>query len=212
MPNVTVHNISVQMKAYFTFKEPFHTYLAANYTLDAAATKLTVLSIISMKDQIKNDLRDPYSNIYLPATISEPDYKQDLIDNISIISLGFIDNRNVERTFRVPVNYIESISEVTNVEYLNKLILIDLNKLPDSLDLTVYINDIKTFIETRVGLIPEVKVISIGDIEMLTMEEHNTRETIRTNMTTVHKTTEIQLQELQTAYDELLFRLNSLLV
>lgn len=208
--DISVNVPSIGLQAYFTFKEPFNTFFKAKYNLDSLTIKLKVISVISMRDMIRNDLRDPFTELYETVGISEVDYKTDLLDNIPIVSFSFKDLSDVEKYIRCPLNYIDSYSNVSNIEYINKVFVIDLNKLPIDLDLSVYINDLKDFIESRVGLTPDVKEVSIGDVELVDLNEHSTRETIRTNTITVHKTISTQLQELNLKYNELLNRLQTL--
>ena len=210
MPKVTVNVPSVGLEAYFSFKEPINRYLKNKFNLDAMTTKLKVVSIISMKDSIKNDLRDPYSELYNPAGISESDYKKDLTDNVYIVSFYFKDVRGVEQTFRSPLSYIESISTPADIEYMNRLIVLDLNQLPVGLDLSSLFNDLADFVKTRTGVEPDLKEVSIGDVSLISPTEHETRETVRANMVTVHKTLSIQLEEADLKHDQLLQRLQTL--
>jgi len=210
MEEVTIQIPTVGTEAYFVFKEPFNTYLKTKHKLDPTIDKLKVTSIISMKDMIRNDLKDPFTKLYEPVGISESDYKQDLVDNVPILSFSFIDRNEVEKFIRCPANYIQSYSDITNIEYINKLLVIDLGNLPIDLDTTVVFNDLKSFITTRLGVIPEFKEVSTGQIEFVTKTEHLTRETIRTNTVTVNKTLEVNLSELQLKYDNLIQRLATL--
>jgi hypothetical protein len=210
MEEVTVAIPGINTEAYFSFKEPFNTYIRSKFNLDPLADKLKVISIISMKDRIRNDLRDPFTDLYEPAGLTEVEYKQDLLDNISILTFSFRDRKDIERYVRCPINYIESYSDITQVEYINKLIVVDLNKLPKEYDVTAFFTDLSDFIETRTGVIPEIKEVNIGDVELLTEDEHATRETVRTNSITVYKTLEVQLSELQLAYDSIIARLTAL--
>lgn len=210
MPTITVQVPSINLQAYFTFKEPINTYLKNTYNLDSLTVKLRVISIISMRDMIRNDLRDPFSILYAPSAISEVDYKKDLRDNVPIVSFSFIDNSGVEKFVRAPLNYIASVSSITSKEYINKLILIDLNKLPVELDTTSYFTDLSDFIVNRTGITPIIKEVSIGNIELVTQDEHTLRETIRTNMITVFKTLSVQLTELGIKHNGLLARLQVL--
>lgn len=210
MPDVTVNVPNVGLEAYFTFKEPINSYLKNKYNLRSLETKLRVISIINMKDMIRNDLRDPYTELYLPSAIPETEYKKDLIDNVPIVSFSFVDNKGIERFIRSPLNYIESYSNISNIEYINKLILIDLNRLPVSLDTTIFFNDLKDFIESRLGVVSVIKEVSVGEVELVTQEEHDLRETIRNNSVTVHKTLSTQLSEITIKHDQLLLRLQNL--
>lgn len=210
MPSITVNTPTANSEFYATFKEPFNTYIKNKFNLENMNKKLKVVSIINMKDMIRNDLKDPFTELYLPLGISEIEYKKDLNENIPIITLMFIDDVGVERYFRIPLNYIESISQLNEVEYINKLIVIDLNRLPSDLDLTVFFNDLKDFIESRVGIIPQIKEVSIGSVELVSQEEHEIRETVRMNSITVYKTLSAQLEDLNLRFNSLLARVNAL--
>lgn len=210
MPSITVATPSINLKAYFTFKEPINTYLKNTFNLDALTAKLKVISVISMKDMIRNDFRDPFTTLYAPSAISEVEYKKDLKDNVPIVSFSFLDSAGVEKFVRVPLNYIASVSSITSKEYINKLILIDMNKLPIELDLTTYFTDLRDFIAGRTGITPVIKEVSIGNVELVTQDEHTTRETVRSNMVTVFKTLSTQLSELSIKYNSILARLQVL--
>lgn len=108
------------------------------------------------------------------------------------------------------MNYIESISSISNIEYINKLILLDLNRLPTTVDTTIFFTELKDFIETRLGIIPEIKEVNIGEIELVDPTEHERRETIRRNTVTVYKTLSTRLEEMTLLYNQLLIRLEQL--
>ena len=208
MPSVTIHTPNIGLEGYFTFKDPINHYVHNRYNLDEGSVKLKVVSLISMGDIIVNDLRDPYTDLYEPAGISEGEYKKDLIDKVPLVTLAFLSDACNNQFLRVPLNYIESISDISNIDYHSKVILIDLNKLPVDMKLDSIFTDLSDFVETRLGVVPDIKVVSLGRVEFVDDVEHITRETIRTNMVTVHKTTEIQLEEITTRYNELLDRLD----
>lgn len=210
MPDLTVNTPSIGLEAYFTFKEPINTYFKNKFNLDSLTVKLKVVSIIGMRDMIRSDLRDPFSELYVPAGLDEVEYKKDLRDNINIISFSFKDLAGIEKFARCPINYVESISNITNKEYTNKMIVLDLNRLPVELNTTVFFNDLADFIESRMGIVPVIKEVNIGDVEFVTPDEHNTRETVRTNMITVHKTLSTQLQEANLRYDQVMQRLQDM--
>lgn len=210
MPDVTINVPNIGLESYFTFKEPINSYFKNKFNLDSLTIKLKVISLISMKDMIRNDLRDPFSEIYIPAGLDEVEYKKDLRDNISIISFSFRDLAGIEKFARCPINYVESIANISNKEYINKMIVMDLNRLPSELDTTLFFNDLADFIESRIGIIPAIKEVNIGDVEFVTPDEHNTRETVRSNMVTVHKTLSTQLQEANLRYDQVMLRLQQL--
>jgi len=210
MPEVTVNTPSINLEAYFTFKEPINQYIKNKFNIETTSVRLKVVSVISMKDTIRNDLRDPFTDLYTPATISELEYKIDLLDNIPVVSFSYIDRKNIERYIRSPLNYIESISSITDIEYINKLIIIDLNRMPMEYNTTVFFTDLSDFIRNYTGVTPQIKETSIGDVTFVSNQEHTTRETIRRNMVTVHKTLSVRLEEVTTLYNQVLARLRQL--
>ena len=207
---VTVEPPYIGQKAIFTFKEPFATYFKLTYNLDSLEFKLKVVSIISMKDMLRNDLRDPYSEVYLKAGIPVEEFNRDLENDIPLIGFSFVDLRGNTQYLRCPLNYIESYRAISSIEYINKLLVIDLNKLPLNLDITFFFDDLKDFIENRIGIRPDIKEVAIGEIELIDNDEHTTRETVRQNSITVYKTLSTQYHELNLKYNELLARLDQL--
>jgi hypothetical protein len=210
MPDITIGPLSIGTEAYFTFKEPINYYVRNKYNLNSLSVKLKVVSIITMKDTIFTDLRDPYTDLYQPAGISETDYKKDLVDNVPFVSLLYVDAKGIERYIRTPVSYIDSVSSITSIEYQNKLIVMDLNRLPADFDTSVFFLELKDFIETRMGIVPSLKEVVVGPVELVDNQEHDMRETVRGNLMTVHKTLSAQLAEVTLMHDQLLARLNFL--
>lgn len=201
---------SVGVEAYFTFKEPYNLYIKNKFNINTLSTKLKVISVISMRDMIRTDLRDPFTEVYEVANLSEVDYKRDLNNNVYLISFSLRTCDGVERYLRVPINYIAEISTPSIVPYSNRIIMVDLGSLPTELELTPMFVDLIDFIATRTGVDPVVKDVSVGEVTQVDQPSHETRETIRRNSVTVHKTLAIQLEEARHAHDQLLNRLNAL--
>lgn len=210
MPDVSINTPSVGLEAYFTFKDPINYHIRNKFNLNSLSIKLKVISVISMRDMIRNDLRDPFTELYAPAAIAEVEYKKDLLDNIPVISFSYRDRQGVERYIRSPLNYIESISNISNKEYVNKLLVIDLNRLPKELDTSVFFADLADFVESRLGVNPQIKEVAVGEVEMVDNIEHDTRETVRKNMVTVYKTQQVRLQEALLDKDQILNRLQEM--
>jgi len=206
MVPITVEAPFLGFTSYFYFKEPFNRYIENTYNFRSNRYKLKVVSIISIRDMIKNDHRDAFTHIYDPAGVDEVDYTQDLADNIPILSLSFYNERDLEVIFRVPLNYVEHIESLDVVEYVNKLIVIDLNRRHVDFDLSLHFNELTEFIRDRYGVTPDIKEVSIGNIELITNDEHNIRETIRKNLTLVRKTIYTRFRELELLYNSLINR------
>lgn len=210
MVTVDIPTPSIGDTGYYTFKEPFTSYLSNLFNVDIEACKLRVTSIISIKDNVRGDSRDPFSDIYLPAGLDEADYKLDIDNGIVLVSFSFCDGRGNEKFLRVPVNYIATVPTDNEVNYSSRLLMIDLGLLPEDLDLTSHYEDIKDYITTRLGVEPKLKDITTGKPKTLPYDKHTMLETIRSNKVTVHETNNIQLEKLRVAYTDLLDRLDEL--
>lgn len=201
---------SVSTEAYFTFKDPYHTFIRNKFNINTLNIRLKVISVISMRDMIRTDLRDPFIEIYEPAGLGEVDYKRDLNNNVYLVSFSFKTSDGVERYVRVPLNYIASLSDSATVEYVNRILMLDLGYVPKNLDLTPLAADFIDFVASRVGVGPVIKDVSVGDVHLVTQDDHELRETIRSNTVTVHKTLSVQLEEKTILLDGLMNRLKTL--
>lgn len=207
---VTVAIPSVGTEAYFTFKEPYNLYIRNKFNINTLATKLKVISVISMRDMIRTDLRDPFTEVYEVAGLSEVEYKRDLKDNVYLVSFSLKTCDGVERYFRIPLNYVGNVSTPSTVEYANRMLVVDLGSLPTTVDLTPLFSDLLDFVATRSGVSAAVKDVAIGEVIHISPTDHETRETIRKNSVTVHKTLAIQLEEERHMRQQLLNRLDQL--
>lgn len=210
MTTVTVAIPQVGTEAYFSFKEPLNTYVRNKYNLSGTRHKLKVITILNMKDGIRTDLRDPFTDLYDPAGLTEVQFKMDLKDEIPLISFSHTDSSGVERFIRVPLNYIAEIGDTSTVEYLNRMLVVDLGKLPSTLNLESIYQDVVDFVATRTGVTADIKDVTVGEVVLVDSDEHKHRESIRTNSVTVHKTLAIQLAEITESRDQILHRLDDL--
>ena len=211
MAEITVALPELESSSYFTFKEPVAEYIVNKNNINVLTTRMKVVSIICMRDTIRTDLRDPFSDLYAPMGLNELEYKQDIKDNIPVITLAYTDRYGIEKFIRVPHNYIESISNKADIVYTNRMLVMDLGYLPENLDLSPILNDLKDYIIHRTGVSPEIADTCINEVEFVNQDQHDIRETIRSNNITVYKTLSTQLAEKSLAHDSLVVKLNSLL-
>lgn len=210
MSTVTVATPQVGTETYFSFKEPLNTYVRNKYNLSGTRHKLKVITILNMKDGIRTDLRDPFTDLYDPAGLTEVQFKMDLNNEIPLISFSHTDGNGVERFIRVPLNYIAEIGDISTVEYFNRMLVVDLGKLPSTLSLESLYQDVVDFVATRTGVTADIKDVTVGEVVLVDSDEHLHRETIRSNSVTVHKTLSIQLAEITESRDQILHRLDDL--
>lgn len=207
---VNIATPSVGTLAYFTFKDPVAGYVKNSLGVDTKAVKLTVNSIVSIQAMIKSDLKDPFTEVYAKMGLDEVTYKQDLDNNIMIVTMGYTNQYNEIAYFRIPVSYIVSVSGVGDIEYLNKMLVIDCNYLPLNTEINVWIDELSDFIESRVGIRPSIKEVNIGNVINVDPVEHGFRETVRLNNRVVNKTAAVELEELRLKYTQLTTRLRDL--
>ena len=207
MPAITISIPPLNTDAYFKFKEPMVSYIKSSNKINIDTTRFKVISLTSMADLIRNNLVDPYSEIYDPAGIPEYEYKKDLLDNVPIATLSYVNFKNIVSYIRLPVNYIESISNFNNIEYIDKNIVINLGKLSSNYDTSLFFDELKDFIYDRTGVTPSVIEVAIGAPVNISKEEHAIREQIRSNKVTVTKSLATRYEELNIKYNDLLRRL-----
>lgn len=210
MAELTVSIPNIGTEGIFKFKEPYDMYLKNKFHTIASFTKMKVVSIISIGDRIRVDAKDPFTDLYEPAGLPETEYKLDVINNIPIISLMYSNNNGVVKYFRVPATYIESISDTTDVQYINRYILIDLNKLATTTDLSGIYEDLRDVIHEKLGVVASINDLSLGEVETITNGEHILRENIRTNAITEKLSYRVRALQAELKYSEVIQRLNDL--
>lgn len=210
MQTVTITCPTIGLEAYFTFKEPMARSLQNRLGVSATQIRLKVSAINEIKEMLQSELRDPFLEAYAPAGIEQAQYSQDLIDNIQIITFKFITPSGAVRYTRVPMTYLLGYDSVVDISYLSKTLVVDLGPQYQGLDLSAMHTDLVDFIRTRTGITPVLKEVSIGNVIKITAEEHATRESLRTNTVTVHKTNSTELEELRVKYQNLVTRLQQL--
>lgn len=210
MPDITVSPPEVGRKAYFTFKEPFASYIKSLINTADNAIPLTVTGVMDMEELKQLNFIDPYTNIYAPVNISEYEFKDDYINNVPIVTFKHVTETARSVYVRVPLSYVAGGDNVLEVPYINKLILLDLGYLPLSQDLSTALTELTDTLSGLTGVTAEVKEVAIGDITLVAKEEHDIRVAVNNNAKTVHKSTKLKLLELQAAHDQLLNRLTQL--
>lgn len=210
MTDVTVSPPSIGLQAFFSFKEPVATYVRSKMNSNQLSFKFAVSSILSMKEMIELELRDPFAEVYNLLGISDYDYRRDVVNNVPIFALKSVDHIGGVVYIKVPLNYIQEYGTISEVVYTNRVLVIDLGKLPKDLSMEYCFADILDAVRTRTGVSGEIKEASLGEPQKVAREDHEIRDTIRLNSITVKKTKAIELAELTLKYDQLLQRISDL--
>lgn len=213
MAEVTISLPSPNTEAVFQFKEPFKSYVKNAYRFNTDGIVMKVITILSMKDNVISDARDPFSEIYEPVGLSLDKYKSDVVNGVPIITLTFLDNYGVVKYLRVPASYIEDISETGTIPYINKMLVIDLGMLPMELNLLDSLPELKGYIANAVGLPPsEVKAYesNLGKTISLPYDEHEVREGVRESYRDYTETMAAKYASLQERYTDVISMLQEL--
>lgn len=210
MTDITVTQPSVGLEARFSFKDPAARYVRNKLNITEENILLTATTVSNMKELVELDMRDPFQDAYYPLGLTSYQYQEDLKNDVPLITFKHKSLSGVVTYLRIPLNYVEDYTNVSDINYINKLLVIDLGSVYKELDTSVIFNDLADFITTRLGIVPEINEVSIGDIESISQMDHDTKETLRTNLVTVRKTLSIQLEEVTLKHDQLLQRLQDL--
>lgn len=210
MSVVTVNLPVVGTNAVFSFKDPFSKLVSNKLNTPASGVALQVTSISSMKDMIRLTRFDPYTEIYSKVKLGEVEYKQDLNDDIKILTLTHLDADGIATHIQVPLTYIRSISEPNAIQYIDRGLVIGLGHLPVDLDLDPHREQIADYVRTLIGVKVTVCDVSVGTVKHKSSIDHDALEEIRKNSVKVHKTTEIQLAEARLTINSMVDRLNEL--
>ena len=153
---------------------------------------LTVSAIRSIMD-IANEGIDVYENIYAVVNLTREDYVNDLKAGVNIVVFTTGDSKTVY----VPANRILSDTITTGHTYCSTGIMIKLPHLPEDLDFSSLIVDLKELVYNRIGVDSEVLTTKISASVNVSEEEHRMAELIRKNNITDDTSNLNKLLELQ---------------
>ena len=139
--------------------------------------EFTVVAIRSLTE-IEPD--NPLDNIYKPVGLTEDDMKEDRFNNIQIIVLSSTSGRFVY----VPSNKIASMPIITGASYQERMLSINLGLLPERLDLSLEIDDIREFILSKIGVNASITEVDTSAVILVEDVEDETLTRLRENRKT----------------------------
>lgn len=210
MLEITVSPPSLNLLAYFSFKEPVFSRIRNQLNTNEDSIELKVIGINNLRSMFESELRDPYVDTYQTLGISELDYRRDVLNDVPLYVFSHTSSIGRITYFKCPLSYIEDYSLVADIMYTNRVIVIDMAKLPKALDTTFVFAELSDLVFDRLGVRPELKEVSIGEPEKVTRESFQTRESIRVQGITVRKSNRARLAEVTLKHDQLLARINEL--
>ena len=210
MPDITVSPPAIGLEAYFVFKDPVLAFMKNKLNTAEATLRLKVIGINNLKSMIEAELRDPYIDAYNPMGISNYDYKKDVLNGVPLYLFEHTSLAGKVTYLKSPLTYIADYSLTSDIIYANKLLMLDLGKLPDLFNTTTVFNDLSDLVFDRLGVRPDIREVSVGAPETITREDHDIRESVRINSISVVKSNATLLAETRHKYQQLTERLSDL--
>lgn len=210
MPSISVSPPGLELVAYFSFKEPALTYVRNKLNTNESSVLLKVIGVNNLKSMIEAELRDPFIDTYNPIGISSQEYKREVLDEVPLYVFSHTSKTGKVTFIKCPLSYVSDYSLTSDILYVNKLLVIDLKKLPTGLNTVVIFQELSDLVYDRFGVRPQIKEVSVGDPENTTREDYENREAIRTSTITVKKSNSVMLSEITLKYNQLVGRLSDL--
>ena len=149
------------MKGKMEFKEPISTFLSNNVIYE-------ITSITPIQEMLSNGL--DMSVIYTTYGISDT-YKDDVKSNVDII--GFIIEGSTEYIY-VPKHYITKAPVINGVEYVEKLLVINIGLVPVNLSLDIIKDTLRETLESEINIeVIGIKDVSNSGVILFDDVEHN---------------------------------------
>jgi len=155
------------IKGRFKFKSPFDR--------DNTDSILKVESCRSIKELLSSGKEDLYQYVYKKYGLSHDEYIEDMNNDEDI----YILTNEAGGFYTIPGKYIELQPDISEPQYVSKIITINLGQLPVLETYNDTINTIKELVEHDIGIYPSVEVLNIGDTIGLPLDKHQLYEDAR---------------------------------
>lgn len=152
----------------FKLRDPFNTLIVPDVIYTCQAVR-------RIEDLIASGM-DPYNEFYYKHKLTPDMYKNDLLLGVCIITLQSVGGGSV---VYVPSTYIESYPQAGGVSYTVLGLAVDLGALPDTTNLSLLTDKVKSVVQNTIGVIPEIKPVAISASTLVPHLEHDTLERSR---------------------------------
>ena len=152
--------LPIGLKAVFTFLPP--------YDEKYSNKEYEVAEIRKLKAIVDNE-GYPYENIYELFGMSKDDYIEDLNNDVPIVSL----TQDNETYLYVPIDRIKDIPPFIGRTATELLITFSLGLVPDDVNITPMVDNIRMMINDTLNIQPEVIAIPGGPTVLMTDEDYN---------------------------------------
>lgn len=179
----------------FTLAAPFDTQITPQVAYTCRS--LRMLSDIAAAGELV------WERYYLPLGVSPTEYQQDLADNVCIVGL----HAGTGEWVYVPSSFIIKAPDVNGVLYSPVVLGVHLGPVPDTYQLDGLISRIESLVEASLGIKPTIKGMLISQPAIVSHEDSERLEAVRTAAITDNKSDYAKLQkalsELQTTRSSL---------
>ncbi len=111
----------------------------------------------------------PFETIYSVLGLTSEIYNRDFINNINIIGLKSVQGTDI---FYVPESFINGIADATKIDYVEKILAINLGLVPVSLNLDNLLDTLKETVKSSTNLDVEVATMENSGIEKVDAIDH----------------------------------------
>lgn len=111
----------------------------------------------------------PFETIYTPLSLSNEIYKRDFINNVYILGIKSTMGTDI---FYVPESYIGGPLDIIGVKYVEKVLAINIGKVPVDLSLDNLFFSLKELVKEKTNLDVEVAFITNSAVEIVDETDH----------------------------------------
>ena len=157
-----------------------------------------VIAVRKFEDLLEVNI-DIFHEFYEPLGLTEENYKADLAEGASLISLM----NEFSGTVYVPDTYILEYPSQDSVNYAHVVLTVTLGAVPESLPFDFLKEQISGTVSDTIGLTPDVKFVRVPTTGAITQAQHGVLEANRLALVKNRTTDRAKLLELQAKYQVL---------
>lgn len=111
----------------------------------------------------------PFETIYTPLGLVSEIYNRDFINNVNIIGLKSMQGTDI---FYIPESYISGVADSTKIDYIERLVVINLGLVPMSLSLDNLTFTLKEDVKLLTNLDVQTAIMDNSAVEKIDLIDH----------------------------------------
>lgn len=165
----------------------------------------TCVAIRRLSDLLNSGL-DPFNDYYFLNGLTEEKYKEDITDNVCIVSLQTANGN----WFYVPSSFIISYPIVGGVAYNSIALMLNIGAIPDALNISFLRNTLVDMTESIIGIRPTIYTVATAEQTMVNEQAHDLAEMARLSKITKTTTDYSELIKVRNENTELKNKISTL--